>query len=147
FTVLLKNHDTAIRVGVSATAIPLHFAVGTGEYLDGEALGDIGIPLRDIFDAPDLADTDDEIANGTYVPPRGGPYPLSAFTAPRIDYSLHRLNHYTGTDAEHFQNFVIFTNYQFYIDEFCRIAKEHLKGGHEVYQSFVEPGNVVTDNM
>ena len=40
----------------------------------------------------------------------------------RIDYSLHRLSHYTGTSAEHFQNFVLFTNYQFYIDEFVRLG-------------------------
>ena len=39
-----------------------------------------------------------------------------------IDYSLHRLYHYTGTDPEHFQNFVIFTNYQFYIDAFAESA-------------------------
>ncbi|SFZ82189.1 AMP nucleosidase [Devosia enhydra] len=146
FAVLLKNHNTAIEVGVSSTPIPLHFAVGTREHLNGEVLNEIGIPLRDIFDAPDLADTDDEIANGTYVPPRGGPYPLSAFTAPRIDYSLHRLSHYTGTDAEHFQNFVIFTNYQFYIDEFCRVARQYMADGHEHYDALVEPGNLVTRN-
>src|SRR5690606_15120596 len=95
---------------------------------------------------PDLANTDDEIANGTYVPPRGGPYPLSAFTAPRVDYSLFRLAHYTGTDADHFQHFVIFTNYAFYVDEFCRIAKEHMPSGPGQYPTFVEPGNVVPAN-
>ncbi|RYE58885.1 MAG: AMP nucleosidase, partial [Hyphomicrobiales bacterium] len=77
---------------------------------------------------------------------RGGPYPLSAFTAPRVDYSLFRLAHYTGTAAEHFQNFVIFTNYQFYIDEFCRVAKGWMADGHQHYQRFIEPGNVFTDN-
>ena len=41
---------------------------------------------------------------------------LALFTAPRVDYSLHRLRHYTGTAPTHFQNFVLFTNYQFYID-------------------------------
>ena len=114
--------------------------------MDGEALNKLGIPLRDIFDAPDLAHADDEIANGTFVPPPGGPYPLSPFTAPRVDYSLHRLTHYTGTEAEHFQNFVIFTNYQFYIDEFCRIARDHMASGHEFYDAFVEPGNAITTN-
>jgi len=147
FAVILKNHGGTIDVGESETPIPLHFALGPRDHVDGATINALDIPLRDLFDAPDLANTDDEIANGTYVPPRGGPYPLSAFTAPRVDYSLFRLAHYTGTDADHFQNFVIFTNYAFYIDEFCRIAKEHLKNGHEVYQRFVEPGNVVTDNM
>jgi len=147
FSVLLKNHGGTIEVGESAIPIPLHFAVQPKERVDGEALNALGIPLRDIFDAPDLAHADDEIANGTFVPPQGGPYPLSAFTAPRIDYSLHRLTHYTGTDAEHFQNFVIFTNYQFYIDEFCRIARDHMASGHAYYDAFVEPGNAITRNV
>ncbi len=30
----------------------------------------------------------------------------------------------TGTSPEHFQNFVMFTNYQFYIDEFVRLGHE-----------------------
>ena len=70
----------------------------------------------------------------------GGPYPLAAFTAPRVDYSLHRLSHYTGTEAEHFQNFVIFTNYAFYVDEFSRIALQYMADGHPDYEEFVEPG-------
>ena len=110
FTVILKNHGHAVEVGESTQPIPLHFAVHPTERVDGETLNALGIPLRDIFDVPDLTDTDDEIANGTFIPPQGGPYPLSTFTAPRVDYSLHRLSHYTGTAAEHFQNFVIFTN-------------------------------------
>ena len=146
FTVILKNHGNAVEIGESAMPIPLHFAVRPNERLDGHTLNALGIPLRDIFDVPELSDTDDEIANGTFIPPKGGPYPLAAFTAPRVDYSLHRLTHYTGTDAEHFQNFVIFTNYAFYIDEFCRVAKEHMAQGHAHYDSFIEPGNVVTVN-
>lgn len=146
FTVLLKNHGGTIDVGESDTPIPLHFAVAAADRLDGEALNALHIPLRDVFDAPDLANTDDEIANGTFVPPKGGPYPLAAFTAPRVDYSLYRLSHYTGTAAEHFQNFVIFTNYQFYIDEFCRVAHDHMASGHAHYDSFVEPGNLTTVN-
>ena len=61
---------------------------------------------------------DDAIVNGTYQPAPGAPMPLAPFTASRVDYSLHRLPHYTATAPQHFQNFVIFTNYQFYIDEF-----------------------------
>ncbi|MHA6690504.1 AMP nucleosidase [Devosia sp. A449] len=146
FAAILNNHGGTIDIAESDTPIPLHFAVQANERVDGEALNALNIPLRDVFDAPDLANTDDEIANGTFVPPKGGPYPLSTFTAPRVDYSLFRLSHYTGTDAAHFQNFVIFTNYAFYIDEFCRIAKTYMQDGHTHYESFIEPGNVVTDN-
>ena len=52
--------------------------------------------------------------------------------------------HYSATAPEHFQNYILFTNYQFYIDEFCRLARDMMKNGDSQYQSFVEPGNVVT---
>src|SRR5690606_38928633 len=146
FSLILKNHGGEIEIGESETPIPLHFAVDPKERVEGDVLLDIGVPLRDIFDVPDLAHMDDEIANGTFIPPAGGPYPLAAFTGPRVDYSLHRLNHYMAATPEHFQNFVIFTNYQFYIEEFTRLAHQWMSEGHEFYESFVEPGNVVTMN-
>jgi hypothetical protein len=63
-----------------------------------------------------------------------------------VDYSLHRLYHYTRTDPEHFQNFVIFTNYQFYVDMFARLSRERMVSGHADSDAFVEPGNVITRN-
>ena len=54
--------------------------------------------------------------------------------------------HYTGTDPEHFQNFVIFTNYQFYVDAFARLGHEHMASGRSGADAFVEPGNVITRN-
>jgi len=88
---------------------------------------------------------DDGIANGTFVARAGEAHPLALFTAPRVDYSLHRLRHYTGTDPEHFQNFVLFTNYQFYIDEFVRLGHQAMAAGpgSGQYDAFVEPGNVI----
>jgi AMP nucleosidase len=79
----------------------------------------------------------------------GQPGPLALFTAPRVDYSLHRLRHYTGTAPEHFQNFLLFTNYQFYIDEFVRLGRSLMAApegdeGADGYCAFIEPGNVVT---
>src|SRR5690606_22741406 len=74
----------------------------------------------------------------------GQPRPLAPFTAQRIDYSLHRLSHYTATSPEHFQNFVLFTNYQFYIDEFSVLARQLMAEGGGGYESFVEPGNIAT---
>ena len=68
------------------------------------------------------------------------------FRAARVDYSLHRLYHYTGTDPEHFQNFVIFTNYQFYVEAFARICRERMAEGNPDDDAFVEPGNVITRN-
>ncbi len=146
FTLILNHYDTEIEIGESDTPIPLHFAFHPNERIDGEAIDALGVPLRDIFDVPDLTNTDDEIANGTLIPGAGGPYPLSVFTAPRTDYSLYRLAHYTATEPEHFQNFVIFTNYQFYMEEFCRIAEQYMNEGHPDYTHFVGPGNVIQTN-
>jgi AMP nucleosidase len=141
---LMKNHGVPIIVGESETPIPLHFAFGEGSYVEASVAEGIKRPLRDLFDVPDLNATDDHIANGTFEPLVGDPLPLAPFTAQRIDYSLHRLSHYTATSPQHFQNFVLFTNYQFYIDEFCLEARNLMAEGGGGYEAFVEPGNVVT---
>jgi AMP nucleosidase len=49
-----------------------------------------------------------------------------------------------ATAPQHFQNFVLFTNYQFYVDEFVQWAKEVLAQGEGGYTALVEPGNVIT---
>lgn len=141
---LMKSHNVPVIVSESATPIPLHFAFGEGAHVEASTTAFVDVPMRDIFDTPDLNTTDDEIANGEYIPPPGEPSPLAPFTAQRIDYSLARLSHYTATHAEHFQNFVLFTNYQFYIDEFCSWARKLMAEGGDGYTAFVEPGNVVT---
>jgi AMP nucleosidase len=102
--------------------------------------------VRDFFDTPDLAAMDDSIVNGTLQTPPGAPAPLSLFRATRVDYSLHRLYHYTGTDPDHFQNFVILTNYQFYADAFAHMGRERMRSGHADGDAFIEPGNVVMRN-
>jgi AMP nucleosidase len=141
---IMRNHGVAVVVGESATPIPLHFAFLEGSHIDGAAARNIKRPIRDLFDVPDLDATDDQIANGTFEPPVGQPRPLAQFTAQRVDYSLHRLSHYTATSPSHFQNFVLFTNYQFYIDEFCARARNLMANGGGGYVEFVEPGNVIT---
>src|SRR5260221_7674796 len=120
---ILRAHKVPVEVGPSNEPIPLHFPFPDGIHVEGEAADRIDRPLRDIFDVPDLAVTDDAIVNGTFHPPPGDPMPLAPFTAQRVDYSLHRLPHYTATSPESFQNFIIFTNYQFYIDEFVDKAR------------------------
>ncbi len=141
---LIRNHGRPVIVGDSTTPIPLHFAFAEGSHVDGEAADRLAKPLRDIFDVPDLGSTDDRIVNGNFEPRPGEAMPLAPFTAQRVDYSLHRLAHYTATSPKHFQNYVLFTNYQFYIDEFCALAKAKMAAGGEGYTAFVEPGNLVT---
>jgi AMP nucleosidase len=144
FRLLLKNHGVSIEVGTSAQPIPVHFSLAEHDHLEGNMSAERRVRMRDLFDLPDLAAMDDSIANGTHDPRPGEPQPLALFTAPRVDYSLHRLRHYTGTAPEHFQNFVLFTNYQFYIDEFIKLGHAVMADPASEYESFVEPGNVIT---
>jgi AMP nucleosidase len=144
FRLLLRNHAVSIEIGTSTQPIPVHFSLAEHDHVEGSITPERRLLLRDLFDLPDLAAMDDGIANGTYVPRSGEAHPLSLFTAPRVDYSLHRLRHYTGTVPEHFQNFVLFTNYQFYIDEFIKLGHALMADPNSAYESFVEPGNVIT---
>jgi len=142
---LLKNHGQPVAIGPSATPIPLHFAMGNRPALAART-GELPFNLRDVFDVPDLAVTNDDIVNGMGVRNPDGSIPLAPFTAQRVDYSLARLAHYTATDPEHFQNHVLFTNYQFYVDEFEAYARQALADPESGYVAFVAPGNqVVTD--
>ncbi len=143
FTLLRRNHGVALEVGSSSQPIPVHFSLSDTDNLEGSLTPERRLAMRDLFDLPDLAAMDDGIANGTHEPEPGQAHPLSLFTAPRIDYSLHRLRHYTGTAPEHFQNFVLFTNYQFYIDEFVKIGRAAV-AADDSYTAFIEPGNIIS---
>ena len=143
FTLLLDNHGVELEVGTSNQPIPVHFSFADNEHVEGTLSQARHTRMRDVFDLPDLTAMDDGIANGTFEPRPGEPMPLALFTASRVDYSLQRLRHYTGTAPEHFQNFVLFTNYQFYIDEFMRLGHEAMLDVASEYTAFIEPGNVI----
>lgn len=152
-SLLFENHDVPIEVGLSDVPIPVHFALGENYHLEKKLSQKQIQDFPFIFDVPELETLDDEVANGTFIPKEGEPHPLSLFSAPRVDLSLQRLKHYTGTSPEHFQNFVIFTNYQFYIDGFIDLAREMMKPAkgaekktRQIYTEFVEPGDHVTRN-
>lgn len=144
FRLLLQNHSVELEIGTSTQPIPVHFSFAEHDHIEGNLSQARRMLMRDVFDLPDLAAMDDGIANGTYEPRPGEPQPLSLFTAARVDYSLQRLRHYTGTSPDWFQNFVLFTNYQFYIDEFVRLGHAAMADPASEYIAFVEPGNVVT---
>jgi len=141
---LIRNHGQPVVIAPSATPIPLHFAFMDGMHVEARLADRLSAPLRDLFDVPDLEVMDDAIVNGTFTPAPGEPLPLAAFKAPRVDYSLHRLAHYTATRPEDFQNFVLFTNYQFYVDAFQALARRLMADGDGQYAAFVEPGGVIT---
>lgn len=151
---IIKNHGCPIEISISDTPIPIHFALGENFHVEKDLTPELLAQVPLCFDQPDLTNLDDTIANGTYVTKEGEPLPLGLFPAPRADLSLMRLRHYTGTSSAHFQNYVIFTNYQFYIDEFTRICHDlmsnvldpKLEGEQGEYIAFVEPGDVITLN-
>jgi AMP nucleosidase len=140
---LMQNHGMPVSIGPSSTPIPLHFAMaGRGDVQLPEN-GDLALSLRDVFDVPDLATTNDDIVNGERTVNDDGSRPLAPFSAQRVDYSLARLAHYTATAPEHFQNHILFTNYQFYVDEFEAFARAQLRDPDSGYTAFVAPGDVV----
>ena len=53
---------------------------------------------------------------------------LFLFSPERIDISLNRLEHYTGTRPEDFQRYILFTNYDMHVEVF-----------HELYPDCVKP--------
>jgi len=147
---LIENHGVPVEIGQSNEPIPIHFAYRRDINIEAAITNDDPTAarrsLRDLFDTPNLAGMDDAIADGTIELPLGAPEPLALFRAARVDYSLRRLYHYTGTDPEHFQNFVIFTNYQFYVDAFVQLCQQRLASGQAGVDAFVAPGNVITRN-
>ncbi|MEP3244091.1 MAG: AMP nucleosidase [Sneathiella sp.] len=139
---LIKNHGKPVLVGLSDRPMPLPFVI---EKASSKVSGNDVQALQSVFPMPDLANIHDSIANGTFESLHGDPLPLSLFPAERVDYSLLRLSHYTGTAPKHFQRFVLFTNYQRYVDEFIEYGLDQVQNGTE-YRSFVAPGNVITHN-
>lgn len=139
---VMQNHGVPVEIGVSRTPMPVHFAVANDPKLNVPQSGATDFTLRDIFDVPDLATTHDDIVNGVNFEFADGARALAPFTAQRVDYSLARLAHYTATDPAHFQNHVLFTNYQFYVEEFEAYARQMLDDPENGYTAFVGPGNV-----
>ena len=135
---LIENHQQPVQIGPSDTPMPVHFAMGPDTTVPQDGAADF--ILRDVFDVPDLSTTNDDIVNGTYLDPEGVA-PLAPFTAQRVDYSLARLEHYTATSPDHFQNHVLFTNYQFYVSEFEAFARTRLDDPDSGYVEFVSTGN------
>ena len=139
---LIRHHRVPVVVGVSDRPIPLPFIVedSTADITEAQLAA-----MQDLFALPDLSVTDDSIANGTHRAPPGRPKPLALFEAERVDYSLHRLAHYTATSPRYVQRFILLTNYQRYVDAFRLFARQQVEEG-DTYTHFVEPGDVVTPN-
>jgi AMP nucleosidase len=124
---IASAYEVEVSVGTSTQEIPFPYV------LDGAAgAALVGIDPNEIarfFPSTELALIGDELADGIEL---GGPdeaIPLSLFDGLRTDFSLARLAHYTGTSPEHFQRFILFTNYHRYVDEFVDWAGKQLGTG------------------
>lgn len=138
---LAGDYDITLEVGPSTSPVPYPYA------LSGAAEADLSecdpAELARLFPAPDLGAVGDELADGVWLQDPAAPFPLTLFDAARVDYSLHRLRHYTGTPADHFQHFILFTNYHRYVDEFVRWAAGEAAENAELTLS--APGGVVSE--
>ena len=96
--------------------------------------------LARIFPCPALTSVGDEIADGNWDQQPGDPLPLALFDAVRIDYSLRRLQHYTGTDWRDVQPWILLTNYHRYVDQFIAWGVGQLAWKMPAFQSLHLPG-------
>lgn len=138
---LVEEFGAGIDVGVSDQEIPYPFVTESGdEFVHG------GLSVSELaryFPTPALAGVGDEIADGLWEFADGRPRPLALFDAVRVDFSLRRLMHYTGTDWRTIQPWILLTNYQRYVDQFLDWAVEELRRPGSPYTQLALPGGAV----
>jgi AMP nucleosidase len=136
---LRRDFGVEVSVGRSRQEIPFPYVLDTaGIDLDNAVAGE----LARLFPATELASIGDEIADGLWQVRPGEPRPLALFDGLRVDFSLARLRHYTGTAPQHVQKYVLFTNYHRYVDEFVRWACARLAEGGR-YQALSCAGGLI----
>jgi AMP nucleosidase len=136
-THLVDDYGATIAVSLSNQEIPYPYVMEGGNELAGVGASAAEIALH--FPVPQLALVGDEIADGEWTPPAGEEFPLALFDAVRVDYSLKRLQHYTGTDWRLIQPWILLTNYHRYVDQFADWAIGQL-GGDGPYSELHVPG-------
>lgn len=140
---LVGEFGASLHVGVGRQEIPYPYVLERGDEL---AHGEIAAAeLAVHFATPALAAVGDEIADGLWHPPAGEPMPLSLFDAVRVDYSLRRLVHYTGTDWRAIQPWILLTNYHRYVDQFLNWAVGELQRPDSPYERLVMPGGILIE--
>ncbi len=142
---LVSDYAVELTVGRSQDEIPYQYV------LDASSPGLQGASSAELtryFPSSDLIKIGDEVADGTWAAGDDAARPLSLFDALRTDFSLARLRHYSGTPANHFQRYVLFTNYIRYVEEFIDLALETIGDDSSPYESFSAPGAVIDrDNL
>lgn len=127
-SILQQDYDVTFAVRPSKIEIPYPFVIdGSDLVLDRS----ISSHLAAHFPITDLSHISDDITDGLYS--ATDEMPLSHFDALRVDFSLARLKHYTGTPPEHVQPYILFTNYNRYVDEFVNWACEQVRDPESRY--------------
>ena len=138
-SLLAADYEIALEVGRSRQEIPFPYVI--------DMTADLGaitpVELARHFPATELAHIGDELVDGYDLTSPDDPIPLALFDALRTDFSLARLAHYTGTDPEHVQNFILFTNYHRYVDEFVDYAGTQI--GQNGYTALAGAGGLYLD--
>jgi AMP nucleosidase len=139
---LIEEYGARVEVSVSAQEIPYPYVLErTDEFVSGRITS---ADLARHFPTPQLATVGDEIADGEWEFREGQARPLSLFDAARVDYSLRRLVHYTGSDWRHVQQWILLTNYHRYVDQFVRWGREQLAATASPFR-LVLPGDVLIE--
>ena len=138
---LVREYGARLEVEVSTQEIPYPYVLERAE-----EVARAGVTPHDLarhFPTPTLAAVGDEVADGLIELRDDQPRPLSLFDGARVDYSLRRLVHYTGSDWRHVQRWLLLTNYHRYVDQFIHWGRLQLRTPGSPYQRLVLPGNVV----
>ncbi|MBS0476904.1 MAG: AMP nucleosidase [Proteobacteria bacterium] len=136
---LRDDYEIGIEVSRSTQEIPFPYVIDASSGLGAVSPSE----LARHFPSTELAMIGDELADGVAVDGMDETIPLSLFDGLRTDFSLARLAHYTGTAPEHFQRFVLFTNYHRYVDEFVDWAGGQL--GLDGYVALSGAGGLYLD--
>ena len=139
-SLLVADYEVDVSVGRSRSEIPYPYVLDGSDDLrleEGRAA-----ELSRTFPTAELVHIGDEIADGAWDYGARPERPLALFDGPRVDFSLARLRHYTGTPVHHVQRYVLFTNYVRYVDEFVRWAVEELKRDDSPYEALSAAGGV-----
>ena len=135
-SLLADDYDINVEVIRSAQEIPFPYVIDASSGLGALSPQE----LARHFPSTELAAIGDELADGINLGGPDDPIPLALFDGLRTDFSLARLAHYTGTGIEHFQRYILFTNYHRYVDEFVGWAGQQL--GKDGYSALAGAGGL-----
>ncbi|MFT3987241.1 AMP nucleosidase [Aestuariivirga sp.] len=144
-TYLVRDYGATIEVDRSEQQIPYPYVLDRGDDLGREGISAAELALH--FPVPKLAQVGDEIADGEWDHRPGHDMPLALFDAIRVDYSLKRLQHYTGTHWSKVQPWILLTNYHRYVDQFVTWGIEQLMAGGPYTALYLPGGEVITSSL